>query len=82
MSVSRNLSRAPAASLRDGLRPLLTEPVRRSEAPYPHEGSDNSWQVLTMSTTYNDDDGRANEKAKREVAQCVYLHVANNRGSL
>jgi phosphoglycolate phosphatase len=26
---SQNLSRAPTASLRDGLRPLLTEPVRR-----------------------------------------------------
>jgi hypothetical protein len=30
ISVSRNRSRAPTAPLRDGLRPLLTEPVRPS----------------------------------------------------
>jgi hypothetical protein len=35
MGVSRNLSRAPAASLRDRLRRLLTEAVRRCHRPRP-----------------------------------------------
>jgi hypothetical protein len=39
VGVSRNLSRAPTASLRDGLRPLLTEPVRQKPGRLPETTS-------------------------------------------
>ena len=51
-------------------------PIVIVERPHPHDGSDNSWKIIAVGTTRDDDACHADEKAKSEITRCVNLHVA------
>ena len=43
---------------------------------HPHDGSDNSWKIIAVGTTRDDDACHADEKAKSEITRRVNLHTA------